>query len=191
MIIYYTAREVFADGYNAGDYTWQKYIAWSRLSQLTELISVDGMLNRELVLPNWNSEEDWTYIVTDGDYVTGFYNSLDYVLSKIQPNERFNLLALAINPSDECKHTQLDNFEFVGYDLLDKDYGISALSNCRGFDETFLPADLNAFGLISNYEKARDVQRRLLENNPDEYHADTNVIAIWRHKTLGRLKTRY
>lgn len=73
-------------------------------------------------------------------------------------------------------------------ELLDKDYGSSALTNCGGFNETFLPNDLNNFGLLDEYQKAYDIKKRLLENNPEEHHADTNVIAIWRHKSIGRRK---
>lgn len=65
-------------------------------------------------------------------------------------------------------------------DLLDQYYDTSALSNCGGFDETFLPGDLNNVGLIDNYEKACTIKKKLKENNPMEDHADTNVIAIWR-----------
>ncbi len=89
---------------------------------------------------------------------------------------------------EKCESIQLADFEFVGYELLDKDYCNSALNNCGGFDETFLPDELNKFGLISEYEKAYDVRKRLLENNPEEHHADCNVIAVWRHKTIGRAK---
>ena len=95
-------------------------------------------------------------------------------------------MAVVVNPTEDCKTTVLDDFDFVGYDLLDRDYSISALTNCEGFDETFLPSDLNQCGLIDVYEKACDIRHRLLENNPKDYHADTNVIAIWRHRTIGR-----
>jgi len=74
----------------------------------------------------------------------------------------------------------------MGYDLLDQDFSISALANCGGFDETFLPADLNEKGLIDDFNKAYNIKKRLFENNPGEHHADTNVIAVWRHKTIGR-----
>jgi hypothetical protein len=188
MDIFYTAREQYGEGYDADVMSWSEYIKWSKLFHLKELVSVDLSLNEELVEPDRNSEEDWSFIVQDGLYETGFYRSLDYVLKKMQPKERFNLLAVAINPSKDCKTVELDDFEFLGYDLLDQEYFHSALSNCGGFDETFLPSDLNQFGLISDFEKAIDIQRRLLKNNPDEHHADTNVIAIWRHKTLGREK---
>lgn len=155
---------------------------------MTELVSVDGTLNEVLVEPDRKDAEDWNYIVTDEIYETGFFTSMDYVLRKMHPKEKFNLLAVVIEPKQDCKNVTLNDFEFVGYDLLDKEYGNSALTNCGGFDETFLPSELNPFGLIEDYEKAYDVKSRLLANNPDEHHADTNVIAIWRHKTLGRQK---
>jgi hypothetical protein len=188
MNIYYTARETYGEGYDADVMAWAEYLEWSKLSHLRELVSVDFSLNELLVEPDRDNEEDWKYIVLDGDYETGFYTSLDYVLRKMQPKERFNFLAVAINPAEECKDIKLHDFDFLGYDLLDQEYTHSALSNCGGFDETFLPSDLNQFGLLYNFEKANDIQMRLLKNNPDEHHADTNVIAIWRHKSIGREK---
>jgi hypothetical protein len=59
------------------------------------------------------------------------------------------------------------------------------LSNFGGFDETFLPGDLNRVGLIDAYEKAYSIKERLRENNPQEEHANTNVIAIWHHRSIG------
>lgn len=188
MNIYYTARERYGKGFDADVMAWDDYIKWSKLFHLKELVSTDLSLNEELVEPDRNNEEDWNYIVQDGYYETSFYRSLDYVLRKIQPKEQFNLLAVAINPTEDCKSVKLDDFEFLGYDLLDQEYFHSALSNCGGFDETFLPSDLNQSGLITEFAKAYDIQRRLLEDNPDEHHADTNVIAIWRHKTIGNEK---
>lgn len=183
---YYTALGVFSNSHGGENMSWTKYILWSRLSHLTELVSVDTMLCEELVEPDTNNDEDWNFIVTDDLYITGFYTSLDYVLSKMKARDRFNLLAVEINPSEAYDSKIIQDFEFVGYDLLDKEYGVSALSNCGGFDETFLPSELSRFGLISDYEKATDIRRRLVENNPKEHHADTNIIAIWRHKTIAR-----
>jgi len=60
------------------------------------------------------------------------------------------------------------------------------LTNCGGFDETFLGSDLNDKGLIDDFVKAYDIKKRLLESNPELHHADTNVIAVWRHQTIGR-----
>jgi hypothetical protein len=184
MTFYYTARGAYDKDYDEN--AWQKYIDWSKLTHLKELVSVDSTLNELLVEPDRDNEEDWRCIVIDDYYETGFFTPLDYVLRKIKSREKFNLLAVVINPIEHCNDVKLENFEFLGYDLLDREYGNSALSNCGGFDETFLASDLNHFGLIEDYEKAFDIRRRLLENNPDEHHADTNVIAIWRHNTIGK-----
>jgi hypothetical protein len=148
---------------------------------------LDGILNETLVEPDYNNPDEWNYIHTFGEYETGLFTSLDYVLRKTRiKEERYNLLAVVIEPNQDCKNIVVDNYEFVGYDLLDQDFSISALTNCGGFDETFLPTDLNDKGLIDDFTQAYDIQKRLLENNPKEYHADTNVIAIWRHKIIGR-----
>jgi hypothetical protein len=60
------------------------------------------------------------------------------------------------------------------------------LTNCGGFNETFLPSYLNAVGLIDEFQKAYAINVRLRANNPLEEHADTNAIAIWRHQSIGR-----
>ncbi|WP_205402746.1 hypothetical protein [Spirosoma taeanense] len=192
MTVYYTALSAFDQNYDEHGLSWESYLQWSRLTHIKELVSLDNMLNINLVGPDYKdperdyNTEDWKYLVTDGLFITGFYTSLDYVLRRMQPRERFNLLAVVINPTEDCKPVRLENFDFMGYELLDWEYGNSALTNCGGFDETFLPAELNQFGLIDDYQKAYDIHHRLCENNPDNHHADTNVIAIWRHKTIGR-----
>src|ERR1700712_3846593 len=96
--------------------------------------------------------------------------------------------SVVVEPTEDCKNIVLIDFDFMGYELLDQEYGTSALTNCGGFDETFLSSDINNVGLIDNYDKAFDIKKRLLENNPQEHHADTNVIAVWRHKIIGQHK---
>lgn len=177
--------------------SWQGYAEWSGLTHLSEVVSLDCSLNENLVEPDYDNADDWNYIHTVehehsdlyDSLQTGFYTSLDYVLNRVNTTVEFNLLTVVIEPDQECSVIEREGYEFIGYDLLDKDFSISALTNCGGFDETFLPSDQNDKGLIDELEKAYDIKRRLLENNPDETHADTNVIAIWRHKTLGRGKS--
>ena len=105
----------------------------------------------------------------------------------MEPTEKFNLLAVVIEPLHDCKDVKLEDFVFIGYDLLDREYGTSALTNLGGLNETFFPSDLTQFGLIDDYEKTLDVKKRILKNNPETHHANTNVIAVWRHKTIGRI----
>ncbi len=192
MTINYTARSIFSKGSKfskssgAIELSWDKYIAWSKLTHLTELITLDRMYDEDLVVPDYKNAEDWNYIVDHGIYLTDLYTTQDYVLRKVGPVKKFNLLAAAIEPKEDCKSVLMEDFEFVGYELLDQSFSISALTNCGGFNNTFKATDLNRFGLITDFAQALDIRRRLLENNLEEYHADTILIAVWRHKTYGQ-----
>jgi len=186
MTFLYTARGTFDKTSDEGVMSWDKYIEWSKLTHLTELVSFGGMLNEVLVDPDYDNADDWNYIHAFEQNLTGFFTSIDFVFKRLNKKEKFNLLMVVLEPDQECIKIDVDGFEFVGYELLDKDFSFSALTNCGSFDETFLPADLNDKGLIDGLEKAYDIKKRLLENNPDVFHADTNVIAVWRHKTIGR-----
>lgn len=185
MKYYYTATERFGIDFDPTN-AWQKYIEFSKLTHVSELVSLDNSLNATVFEPDRGDPGDWNFIVIDNLFETGLFNSLDYVMSKVQNCERYNLLTVVREPDQDCEKVSLPGLDFLGYELLDKDYSTSALSNCEGFSETFLPNELNEFGLIQSFENAFDIRSRLLKNNPMEYHADCNVLAIWRHKELGQ-----
>lgn len=185
MKFLYTVRGKY-DKDNFDNFPWDKYKDWSRMHQLDELVSLDGMLNELFVEPNYDDEDDWNYIHTFENYQTGFFTSLEYVFKRLIKKENFNLLTVVVEPTQKCETIALIDYEFIGYDLLDQDFAISALTNCGGFDETFLPSEMNRKGLIDNYEIAYSIKEKLLNNNPDEHHADTNVIAVWRHIIFGK-----
>ncbi|MGS2738756.1 hypothetical protein [Sinomicrobium sp. M5D2P17] len=186
MTFLYTARGTYDKNYDEDGMPWKKYMEWSKLTHLTELVSLDGMLNEILVEPDYDNAEDWKFIHLVEHYQTGFFTTLEYVFKRLKAKDRYNLLTVVLEPDKNCENIKVDGYEFIGYDLLDQDFSISALTNCGGFDETFLARDLNNKGLIDTFSKAYDIKKRLLENNPEEHHADTNVIAVWRHKTIGR-----
>ncbi|MCE7040357.1 hypothetical protein [Dyadobacter sp. CY312] len=186
MTFLYTARGKYDNTYNGEGMSWGGYIEWSKLTHLTELVSLDGMLNEILVESDYDNAEDWDFIHVVGQYQTGFFTTEEYVLRKLKTKNRFNFLAVTIEPDQDCKNIHIENFVFVGYELLDQDFGISALTNCGGFDETFSPKEINKYGLIDDFENAYSIKKQLLINNPAEHHADTNVIAVWRHRTIGR-----
>lgn len=182
--IWYTVRDTYDSDYNS-EFSWEKYIKWSKLTHLAELVSLDGLLNGLSFEPDFQSEEDWKYIVTEDQIVTQFFNSKDYVLDKAGDLKYFNFLAVIREPGSS-KQNLVDEFEFVGYDLIEVGGDISALTNCGGFDESFSPSDLNEFGLVTDWQRARQIQKDLLANNPDEHHADCYLFEVWRHKQVGR-----
>ena len=182
--IYYTALKTY-DSDNKYGFSWKEYIEWSKLFHVKELVSLDGILNELAFMPDLDSSEEWSYIITDQGMVMFFFNSLEYVLNKVEHLEFFNLLAIIKEPTKE--KAELSNaFDFIGYDLIEIGGDTSALTNCGGFDETFLPSDLNSYGLISEYDKAKRILKELPINNPDEHHADCYLYEVWRHKIIGR-----
>ncbi|MES2702276.1 MAG: hypothetical protein V4649_06530 [Bacteroidota bacterium] len=185
MQITYTARATFDP--NDGE-TWNNYIDCSKLSHLAELVSLDISLNEPLEEIDWDSKDYWECCYADpfNPYHTGLFTSLDYIFRNVIERRYFNLLAAVVAPVTDCKNLEVDGFELLGYDLMGMDYGTSSLTNCGGFEGLISPADVNSVGLIDNYDRAYDIKKRLLENNPGEHHADTNVIALWRHKMIGR-----
>lgn len=182
MIYWYTARGVF--NITCGAQAWENYIQWIQLPQLVEVVSLDGGLNEDIISEKSHYVPDSAVI--DNDFITGLYTSLKFVSDEMKDFGKYNLLAVIKNPTVECNTVNLNDFDFVGYDLLDQDYGNSALTNCGGFYETYSPADINQFGLMDDFEKAIHTKELLITNNPVEHHADTNLFAIWRHRTLGR-----
>ena len=50
---------------------------------------------------------------------TGLFTSLDYLLTKRKEKERFNLLMVVIEPTQNCSLIKLEEYDFVGYELLD------------------------------------------------------------------------
>lgn len=176
--IWYTARRCF----NTTLLDWQLYVKGSRLHHLTEVVSLDSILNSTVFDLDLNSED----LVIDENIITSFCKTLDVLLEGTQEMEHFNLLAVVKAPAAQ-KATELEShFEFIGYDLIEMRTEISALTNCGGFDETFLPEDLNSYGLISDYEEAIIIQKNLLLNNPLEDHADCALFEVWRHQSMGR-----
>lgn len=172
-MVVYTAVQRF----NPSCPGWQKYIAWSGLTQLREVVSLDDVLCPNLIREL--STEDWEYNVRE-DYRTHLFRDLDYLLRRVGDRPA-NLLALMANPTEgEVGEFHDDRFAFCGFDLVDVQGGISALVNCGGFDRAFVSSDLNEFGLLADHAKAVDVQRRLREEYPGEHHAICDVWAVWR-----------
>jgi hypothetical protein len=185
MKVYYTATAKFNPAtqrtYQGQDMNWPGYIAWSQLRHLKEVITLDSILGQQVV--ERDNQLDAEYLDWE-DFIPNLYISLDYLLSKLQTRDpsSYNLLAVTKEPTAPCETIPIAGFDFIGYDLLDIYGDVSALTNCGGFDNAFLPIDLNEYGLLSTYEKAYLIKEELIKNNPDESHANCYVWAIWRIK---------
>ena len=185
MQIWYTARNKFDKNHSEDDF-WIDYINWARLSQLKEVVGLDCSLSDLVFEVDTEDESTYDHLITDDMYSTELFNSLDYVLNKARNTEVFNLLAVLKNPLADCSVLAMEDFQFLGYELLDEFYEHSALTNCGGFDETFLPSELNEYGLLNSYDRTVEVQKNLITNNPEEDHAYCNIFGIWRHNTIGK-----
>jgi hypothetical protein len=174
--IWYIAREKFGPGSPKG---WAEYKAWARLPQLIEVVSLDNIL-----CPNGTGElipEDWEHNVQQ-NFKIDFFIHLDYLLGRVGNRSAMNILAVIEEPGPaDMKSFHDERFAFKGFDLVERpESDVSALVNCGGFDLAFLPEDLNPYGLIWDYEAARDVQQRLVTHYPEEHHAHCALWAIWR-----------
>ena len=165
-----------------GGEAWEKYLAWSGLRHLDEVVSLDPMLCPTL-LPEIK-DEYWPHIVNE-DFMLNFFVNLDFLLNRISGISERNLLCVYRNPvSPPPPYKGSINFEFLGYDLVDVQGGASALTNCGGFPDVFENSELSSKGLLTSYERAFKVQADLRAKHPKEHHADCHVWAISRAVAL-------
>lgn len=75
----------------------------------------------------------------------------------------------------------IEGFTFCGFEIADESE-ISALTNCGfGYDRAFTKDDLNRWGLIDGYQKARTVLEKMYEEYGDAPDAkDWMLFAVWR-----------
>jgi hypothetical protein len=170
---------IAAERFDPSDARWGKYIAWSGLEQLDEVVSLDGTLC-PTVLPNIKPA-NWDHIVNE-NLMLNFFTDLDYLRNETAEIRRKNILCVFRNPGDHPSSQVPEGFEFVGYDLVDKDASISALTNCGGFPQAFSNAELSEKGLLRNHERGLEVQETLRQQYPNEHHADCHLWAIFRDK---------
>jgi hypothetical protein len=171
----YVAKRRF--GPAAGE-PWQRYLSWSGLRHLREVVTLDTIL-----CPTWPEElvpEDWRHNV-HADYQTAYFRSLDYLRSRAAARPGLAILAILQHPSPaEIEAVVLPGFDFLGYDLLDVHGDVSALTNCGGWDGVFTGDELSPFGLLTDLERADAVCETLRTRYPGEHHAQCDVWAIWR-----------
>ncbi|QKC83371.1 hypothetical protein [Mesorhizobium sp. NZP2077] len=174
----YIAKERFGSSDGSG---WTKYVEWSGLTQLTEVVTLDTMLCPAALEDTKDSY--WPHIVNE-DYMLDFFVDLNFLLSELADESGVNILGVIRRPSTDVRQLDWDGFAFLGYDLLDQDVSTSALTNCGGFPEAFENSELSNVGLIPDFDRAVEIQRMLRSKYyPPEYHADCDLWAIFRRQS--------
>ena len=160
---------------------WLSYCQWAKIPGLTEIVSLDCMLCRHLVHDaDERLNEDWEHIVCENFRLDYFYD-LDYLLQRVQNVKRRNILGLYRNSDVHIPSPPAGrDFIFMGYDLIEEETQISALNNCGGFSDVFANSKLNSYGLITDFGRAAEIRRLLVQYHPDEHHAHCELYAIWR-----------
>jgi hypothetical protein len=157
---------------------WTKYIAWSGLTQLDEVVSLDPMLCPSLLSDI--KTEYWPHIVNE-DFMLNFFVDLEFLLVQLPEVAERNLLCVFRNPLNQpTVAADSLKFEILGYDLVDVQASASALTNCGGFPEVFENSELSSKGLLPSWRRALEVQSELPRRYPKEPHADCHVWAILR-----------
>ena len=159
---------------------WDSYIAWSGLTQLDELVSLDGMLCPDIL--NEFDDGYWAHRPETPDSLHGWIVAdLPYLLSRLPPNRPCNVLAV-VRGGEGPSSLAIEGTQFtrLGFDLIERGSSISALTNCGGFPDAFANQELSPKGLLTSMERAREVQALLRQRYPDEAHADCELWAIYR-----------
>jgi hypothetical protein len=173
MIPWFIATEKFDNT----DAAWEKYIEWSGLAQLDEVVSVDPVLC-PTVLPDIRPDY-WSRIVNE-DFMLNFFTDVDYLRGLVSNIQRKNFLCVVRNPTAHPAVEVPKGFDFVGYDLADIQGSTSALTNCGGFPAAFSNSELSEKGLFSSFARAKQVQDDLRRLYPHEVHANCHLWTIFR-----------
>ncbi len=160
---------------------WLKYLTWSGLTHLSEVIGLDCALSPSAIRDF--DDADYSHSVREWG-VVGIFDDLEYTLSRaarLVEASKTQVIAVSREPKlAEFEGAAAIPGDFVGLDLIDERTWISALTNCGGFDRAFKPQDLSRCGLIESLGRAYEVRDALRAKYPHDHHADCAAWAIWR-----------
>lgn len=155
----------------------EKYFERNRLVHVEEVVSLDCLLCPSVIDIDAGDMEH----LQQKEYYYHIFNDLDWVLQRSKDIKDKQVLAVLREPAKDCKAIPLNSgFYFCGYDLVEDYTRISALTNCGGFDEAFLPSALSKYGLIEDFVEAKKVQLLLQDKYPNDDHANCSLWAIWK-----------
>ena len=164
--------------------SWPKYIEWSGLTQLVEVVGLDCSL-----CPSVFGEfisTDWDHLVF-GKQLGDCFDNCEYLLNRVAvqfDSSRHQVLAVAREVSEnDLERSELSGFRFMGFELVEEATSISALTNCGGFKGAFEKSDVSNVGLVASASRAYAIREALATLYPEEHHAQCAVWALWRHET--------
>src|SRR5215470_11372096 len=160
MIPWFIATQPFTP--TDGD-RWIDYVKWSGLTQLQEVVSLDGMLCPTL-LPEVK-DEYWPHIVQE-DFMLNYFLDFDYLMAQVAAIEKKNVLCVFRNPVEPPQAPLAAQFRFLGFDLVDVQNSASALTNCGGFPRAFANSELARVGLLPELQRAIERQAALRSGYP-------------------------
>lgn len=160
---------------------WEAFIRWRRLPQLSEVVSIEieCILSLADLTPDDRREIASSDLV--GPHPRCFKNleRLKDAIRRRAPVAPFNLLCVHRQPV--TVPSPRTSFEPLGYDLIEDRTGISAVTNCgHQFSDVIEDAEINRFGLIDAFERAKVIQAELLIRHRGDLHANCSLWAISR-----------
>jgi hypothetical protein len=105
-----TAWFIATERFDRSDASWQEYIAWSKIPELDEVVSLDSSLYPS-VLPDIKPEY-WNHIVNE-DFMVRFFTDLDFLRSETSNIQRKNLLCVFRNPPTHPREFLKDSSSLV------------------------------------------------------------------------------
>lgn len=170
MSIGYVAVETF--------FPTNAYKEWSKLFHIKQVVSLDCALCPSILVEE--VKDNYRYL-QESDFYNDVLNDLNLLLDKVKGKKDIQILAVLRNPKSDCVNIFKDTrFRLYGYDLLEDFTRISALTNCGGFNKAFLPKDITEYGLIKEFDKAKQIQLLLANEYPNEEHAECSLWAVWK-----------
>ena len=157
---------------------WIRYVEWSKLTQLVELVTLDAMLCPPVLKEI--KDEYWPNIVNE-NYLLNYFTDLEFLRSEIDIH-RVNgarICCVYRNPIvTPDLPLDLQSFRFRGFDLVELETGTSALTNCGGWPE-LNNSELSQCGLIEDHGRAMTLRDALKSQYPEEPHAACDLWAIF------------
>jgi hypothetical protein len=167
----------FRFGPTSGE-AWGKYIQWSGLRHISELVSTDTMLCPPVI--DELVDADWQHNIHADNKIYRFHDCA-YLKKRINyDSARHNILAIIERPVSPT--VAEGGFQFCGYDILDSYDSISVLTNCGGFPDIFAASEINRFGLLDDLVRANKIAATLRDKHQADPHCcDCRVWSLCRY----------